>query len=76
MKAETPATEAALADATQRFITMRTAGYTVVHVPRIRCPHCQAIATGRPQRSERTEQLSVQMRRCSVCNQRFAVVIE
>jgi hypothetical protein len=60
--------------AQRRFVD--SFGYAVVRVQRIRCPNCQAIAQGRPQHSERHGTLSIQRRKCHVCETIFVALVD
>ncbi len=65
-----------LQDARARFVDSLAAGYPVVQIERPRCPQCGAVATGRPQHSERDGDLSIQRRKCATCQTMFITLIQ
>jgi hypothetical protein len=57
--------------AQERFVARLAEGFPVVRVPHVRCPGCGCVAQGRPIRSQRDGELSVQERKCHLCGERF-----
>lgn len=60
----------------ERFLASLAAGYPVVRVSRVRCPACRSVAQGRPQHSERDGDMSIQRRKCHVCETMFVAVVD
>jgi transposase-like protein len=67
--------ERAAQAAQDRFLRQLAESYPVVQVTRVRCPTCHSVAQGRPQHSERDGDLSVQRRKCHVCQTMFLVIV-
>lgn len=68
--------ETPLQEATRRLIARKTGQRPVVYVRKARCPGCNAVAQGKPVRSERAGSSSLQRRKCGVCELTFFVVVE
>ena len=66
----------AFAEAMRRFIARKTGAKPVVYVRKARCPGCNAVAQGKPVRSEQAGNGSLQRRKCKVCQLTFFVVVE